>query len=567
MSAPSHTNGDVTGHHGRDDYWVVKLDSTGEIEWQKSLGGTNQDVANSIQQTFDGGYIVAGSTKSDDEDVSDLHGDFSFEDYWVVKLDSTGKIEWEKTLGLDYPDYAYSINQTFDSGYIVAGTTLGTSGNVTLSDFLIVKLKSDGTVQWEKRMEESSYQEARYIQQTFDSGYIICGYTTVVWDSICAGGYNYDYWVVKLDTSGSVQWQKTFGGSCYDEASSVQQTSDSGYIIAGFSNSSSGDITGNHGGYDYWIIKLDSSGTLQWEKSLGGSTNEYAYSVKQTKDDGYIIAGHTNSNDGDVSGNHSFLSYDFWLVKLDSIGTVQWQKCLGGTGNEGTFPAPPRTTAQPTFDGGYIIAGMSNSNDGDVSGNHPVVGSAPSIDMWVVKLGPAVLPLTLLSFNADRYNKNVEITWKVANEINTKDFAIERSINGTNWTTIGSVYATGAGNNDYTYTDKNPLNGINYYRLKMNDKDGKFTYSPVRTVEFSKNANLTIIPNPADNKVTLYFGSNAKVSQIVVSDMKGREVQRQQMTGNTNSYSIRTNQLPEGTYLIRVQLEKGIITRKLVVVH
>lgn len=299
------TNGDVTGNHGnrRDDYWIVKLNTNGAIEWQKSLGGTAKDVANSIEQTYDGGYIVAGSSNSNNGDVTGNHG---FEDYWIVKLDSTGAIQWQKSLGLKYIDNAYSIQQTLDSGYVVAGTTGGTDGDVTLSDFFIVKLNSDGSFQWEKRLEESSYQEARSIQQTFDSGYIVAGYASQGFDSICALGYNYDYFITKLDTAGSIQWQKTFGGSCYDEATSVQQTSDSGYVVAGFTNSNDGDVTGNHGGYDYWIVKLDSSGIMQWQKTLGGTVGEYAYSVKQTVDNGYIVGGHSNSNDGDVSGNHSF---------------------------------------------------------------------------------------------------------------------------------------------------------------------------------------------------------------------------------------------------------------------
>jgi hypothetical protein len=188
---------------------------------------------------------------------------------------------------------------------------------------------------------------------------------------------------VKLSSSGTIQWQKCLGGSSGDRANSIQQTTDSGYIVAGITESNDGDVTGNNGTYDYWIVKLNSSGTIQWQKCLGGTVSDYAFSIQQTADSGYIVAGYSDSNDCDVSGNHGI--YDYWIVKLNSSGTTQWQKCLGGTGIDYAF------SIKRTTDSGYIVAGNSYSNDGDVAGYH---GNA---DYWIVKLNPSLIGIEELT--------------------------------------------------------------------------------------------------------------------------------------------------------------------------
>ena len=276
------------------------------IEWQTSLGGTGSDNATSIQQTTDGGYIVAGRAQSTDGDVTGNHGQAS--DYWVVKLTSTGAITWQKSLGGTDVDFAIFIQQTTDGGYIVAGFSYSTDGDVT-----------------------GNHGQA-------------------------------DYWVVKLSSTGAITWQKSLGGTGGDFANSIQQTTDGGYIVAGFSNSTNGDVTGNHGSTDYWVVKLDSIGTIIWQKSLGGSGEDFGSSIQQTADGGYIVEGYSSSTDGDVTGNHGL--YDSWVVKLDNVGTISWQKSLGGTVDDKSG------FIQQTTDGGYIFAGRSQSTDGDVTGNH-----------------------------------------------------------------------------------------------------------------------------------------------------------------------------------------------------
>ena len=369
-------DGDVSGNHGNlyPDCWIVKLSNRGAIQWQKCLGGSGDDEANSIQQTKDGGYIVAGFTLSNDGDVSGNHG---FSDYWVVKLNSTGAIQWQKCLGGNSWERAQSVQQTADGGYIVAGNSNSNDGNVSgnhgTDDFWIVKLSNAGAIQWQKCLGGSDGETPYSIQQTTDGGYIVAGFTLSN-DGDVSGNHGYfDYWIVKLNSAGAIQWQKCLGGTgVYDIAYSIQQTADEGYIVAGETSSNNGDVSGNHGFGDYWVVKLTGAGIIQWQKCLGGSDCDKAYSIRQTTDGGYIVAGSTGSKDGDVSNKHG--RADYWVVKLTGAGVIEWQKCLGGNMNDNAY------SIEQTTDGGYIVAGVSDSNNGDVYGNHG------GDDYWLVKL-------------------------------------------------------------------------------------------------------------------------------------------------------------------------------------
>jgi len=366
-------DGDVTGNHGSGDYWVLKLNSIGIIEWQKCLGGTLSDDARSIQQTSDDGYIIAGYSMSNNGDVNNNHGNA---DYWIVKIDSLGNIEWQKCLGGSANDYSFSIQQTSDGGYITVGHAYSNDGNVSGNngkyDYWVVKLNSLGIIEWQKSLGGTEDDIARSVQQTSDGGYIIAGYTFSNNGDVSGNHGSYDYWVVKLDSSGNLQWQKCLGGNGTDTATSIQQTSDEGYIVAGYTYSKNGDVSGNHGSGDYWIVKLDSSGNLQWQKCLGGSSDDRAYSIQQLSNGGYIVTGDAISNDGNVSGNHG--NNDYWVVKLDSSGNIDWQNCVGGSNKDYAL------SIESVSDGGYVVAGYSKSNDGDVSGNNGAE------DYWIVRL-------------------------------------------------------------------------------------------------------------------------------------------------------------------------------------
>ena len=282
-----------TQSFGADSYdvWVLKLDSTGVVAWQKRYGGTAADYVTPIQQTADGGYIVAGYTQS--------FGAGSY-DVWVLKLDSTGVVTWQKTYGDANSDYAYSIQQTADGGYIVAGATK--SFGAGSYDGWILKLAGDGNVSWQKTYGAVNLQEAYFIQQTQDNGYIVAGGT---YSSVTEST---DAWVLKLDSTGVVTWQKTYGGQHYDYALCIQQTQDGGYIVAGYTYSFG---TGND---DAWVLKLDNTGAVAWQKTYGGAGFNCAYSIQQTQDGGYIVAGRHQA----FAGHNS----DAFIYKIDRSGNI-----------------------------------------------------------------------------------------------------------------------------------------------------------------------------------------------------------------------------------------------------
>jgi len=290
-------------------------------EWNKTFGGTYDDLASSVQQTADGGYIFVRQPESQDA---------GFNDTGLVKTDSNGNEQWNKTFGRTDKDFANSVKQTTDGGYIIAGGMV--SYSTGYYDARLMKTDSNGNEQWNKTFGGTRNDVAYSVQQTTDGGYIIAGGT----ESYGAGSI--DAWLVKIDSNGNKQWDKTFGGTPEDRAMSVQQTTDGGYIIAGSTESYGA------GSYNAWLVKIDSSGNRQWDKTFGGTRNDGAYSVQQTTDGGYIIAGSTES--------YGAGSYDAWLVKTDSSGNEQWNKTFGGTRNDGASSVQQTTDGGYIIAGG-----------------------------------------------------------------------------------------------------------------------------------------------------------------------------------------------------------------------
>ena len=379
IGSSDETSGEVTGNHGGSDYWVTKRNSAGAIEWQKSLGGEGEDLAYSIAQTADGGFVIAGNS---DSQTGDVTGNQGYSDYWIVKLSSTGTLEWQKSLGGSGVDQAYSVIQTVDGGYAVAGLSRSNDGDVIAAhgenDCWMVKLSSAGLIEWQKSLGGSDVDEGYSVIQAADGGYVIAG-TTSSTDGDVTGhhgiNWNVDAWVIKLSDLGVIEWQKAFGGSNYDNAASIIETADGGYAMAGQSSSTDGDVTVNHGARDFWAVKMDRTGILEWQKSIGGSTGDESSSIVQCTDGGYMIAGYSNYNDGDVTGNHGL--YDFLVVKLRPLGAVEYTKTYGGSSND------LGNSIVKTTDGGFALAGRSYSLDGDVAGHN---GAAGTSDFWMIKL-------------------------------------------------------------------------------------------------------------------------------------------------------------------------------------
>jgi hypothetical protein len=379
------TDYDVKGTHG-DDGWAIKLDPMGSIEWQKCLGGSNQEQLFSGCQTKDGGYAVTGYTNSNDGDVTGLH-DSEKMDVWVVKLNDSGKIQWAKTFGGTNDEMATCIIQTLDGGFIIAASTVSTDGDISqIFDnsywhAWVIKIDSIGNIQWQKILDPSlGYNGISSIILTEDGNYALAGSTSSKMEGLILHG-KVDVWVIKLNNSGSILWQKTFGGSDNDNGQSIIQTKEGGYAVIGTTQSKDGEVTGYHDSVgfsfpDMWMVKLNNNGILQWQKTLGGKDWDKGSSIQQKDDGGYMLLGSTLSNDGDVTGLHR--SIDAWLVEIDSIGNLQWQSAFG------SFYVDYGGSLIRTTDKGFAFAASVGYGGGDVTGFHP--GNTTNIDdYWVVK--------------------------------------------------------------------------------------------------------------------------------------------------------------------------------------
>ncbi len=373
-------DGDVIENNGNRDFWIVKTDAEGSMEWQKSYGGSSSDVMRSIILTSDSGFIAVGYTYSNDGDVTGHQGS---EDYWVVKMDALGNLEWQRTYGGTQSDFAYFIDETADGGFIISGDSQSNDGDVTghhgpitSNDYWVVRIDNLGSIIWEKSLGGTQDDYGREIHQTYDGGFIVTGWTYSNNGDVSFNHGNSDYWLVKLNSGGEMLWEKNYGGTQIEYGYSVVETSDKGFILTGYTGSNNGDVTGYHGGFsDYWVVKTDSVGELQWQKTLGGSSTDQAFCVREISPKGYVVAGYSGSDDGDVTDHHgAFLYGDYWICQLDTLGELVWEKNLGGSDGEKAY------SIEQTSDDGFIIAGHTYSNDFDVTFNH---GES---DFWVVKL-------------------------------------------------------------------------------------------------------------------------------------------------------------------------------------
>jgi hypothetical protein len=343
-------NGDIAINRGYRDLFVARLSATGNLLWMKTYGGSGWDEGTGIQQCTDGGFIVCGSTNSSNGNVSFNHGS---DDYWLIKLYADGNVEWEKTYGGTNIDIALSVVQTNDGGFAMTGRSSSMNGDVTGNlncAFWIVKTNPIGDIQWQKAVGSYSDISSYCIKQTFDGGFIVTGYSSGVGGTVTVSYGNDDYWVVKLTASGALQWQKSLGGTYRDIAYGVDQTSDGGYVVVGRSSSTDYDVLGNHGHDDYWLVRLNSSGNMIWQKSLGGSSNDEARDIHQTPDGGFIIAGNTSTATGDVTNIHG--GGDFWIVKLntDPLSSIESEK-----GNLSVYPNPTSSKIQLQVPQGTLI--------------------------------------------------------------------------------------------------------------------------------------------------------------------------------------------------------------------
>lgn len=445
-------NGDVVGNHGSYDYWLVKIDASGNVQWKKTYGGTASDKGYAVIELSYGGYLLVGNASSTDGDVTGNHG---ASDYWVVRISNSGNIIWQKSFGGTSTDIARGVIQTLDGKLLVIGYSRSSNGNVTGAhggyDYWLCKLDTSGNLIWQKTYGGTKDELAYTVKQAKDSSYVIVGYTLSNDGDVGAQNHSYknDIWVVRADKNGSLLWSKTLGGIANDYSNSFIQTSDKGYLIIGYTESYDGDVYGNYGQDDLWAIKLDSTGAIQWQKTFGGTDNDRANFAAETSDGGFVITGHSESDDIDLSQNNG--NKDFWMLKLTQNGTLVWKKSVGGTLEDNAY-----SVAQST-DGGIISVGISASADGDVSVNNG------ADDFWIVKISNLTVTSPSkgdLWFSGTTRN----IKWKSNGASNLK---IEYSINGGGlYSTV--VASTASGSSQYSWAIPSGINS-SQCKIKITD--------------------------------------------------------------------------------------------------
>jgi hypothetical protein len=353
---------------------VIENRVEGTTVWSKTLGGSLDDATTGVVGTSDGGLIVVGYSKSSDGDVNKI---YSSNDIWLTKLDVNGDVVWNKTLGGSDDDYAINIIKTSDSNYVVAGYS-GSSDfdvprNLGMHDFFIFKMNENGAIIWSKVYGFSSHDHAHKIIQTRDGGFFVAGYADYAGIDGQPGngeGHEMDrnsntvqhgvgeFFGIKLNALGEFQWYRYYGGTQNDRVNDIIEANDGGIVMVGYSESNDFDVVGAKGSYDYWVIKIDASGHLHWKKNYGGSDIDQAYGIAKTDHNSYLIVGQSNSTDGDVTNPKG--NSDVWVIHIDDHGHLIWDKSFGGSQFETGYAIKKSSNNQ------YVVLGHSRSNDNQI---------------------------------------------------------------------------------------------------------------------------------------------------------------------------------------------------------
>ena len=479
-SSISNKNGNKTETNKGDlDYWVWKMDEKGTPEWQKSYGGNGVDLLQSVQLTNDGGFILAG-TSSSDKSGDKKENSKGKEDFWIIKLDAKGGEIWQRTIGGSGQEKLLSIAQTIDGGYILGGTS---SSNKSEPD--------------DKGVED------KYGKSEDSRGSL-------------------DYWVVKLDTKGEIKWQKTLGGQYADELKSIEQTNDKGYILGGYSNSpiSADKTQDNFGLNDYWIVKLDEDGNELWQRTLGGDKDDNLFTLSQTKDGGFIVGGNSNSGATNTKAQTNKNGTDFWVLKLDKIGNIEWQE----TYNYGKKDILSSIVENP--DGTFLIGGYAQSelkDDLQKTRGKTTKSEKEGINDYI----------------ALKIKANGEEIW--TQTVGSKGDEVMRKLFETR---DGGYILAGTSKGQISRDKNSNIGGSDFWIVKLKDKEKKD----------KEKYKIEAVPNPAISYTNVIVTYDYKDGTATLYDLNGRHLQSVTLTGE-KTIPMNLSNLPQGIYLIEVKTD------------
>ncbi len=514
-------DGDITNNKGGNDYWIIKINSLGTLQWEISLGGSsNHDYATSIIQNPAGEYVVAGNSFSRDGDIKEKKNKGG-DDAWIVILTENGKIKKHNNLGGFKRDMANAIDNTTDGGYIMAGYTESNEqdvkGNHGKSDMWIVKLKPNGKKKWQKTLGGSETDIAYDVKQTSDGGYIVVGETNSVDGNISSKQGSYDFWVLKLTEKGRMMWQKCLGGSGDDVAKSVIETDDGGFLIAGETNSRDGHVKGNNGAFDIWLVKLSERGAIQWTKTYGGSSFDFANHLSNDAFGGYVVVGGTNTLDPSLDPEE-YGSTNAFVLKLEYNGNLKWQKTFGGNNVD------EARSVTVTDDGSFMLACQSASVNGDIPEGQAKGGD----DFWIVKMA---------DYNVAYTPETRAVTFKtekVANDIT------QTSDDGY----IAVGYVDDRGNKDILI-NKYDVNGALSWTRRISGEGTDVANAVVQT------SDGFLIAGESDSQDSLFAENQGDYDCVLLKlDKEGKLKWLKMLGGNATDKATYINKTKDGNYIM-----------------
>jgi hypothetical protein len=364
------TDGDISDKQDPSfDYWLLKFNAEHALQWQKTYGGTADDRGTSLIETSDGGFAMLGFSFSSDGDVTSNAG---LQDYWLAKVDANGAMQWQKSFGFSGTDSGLSVIQTRDQGFLLSGildvTASGGEGNSSRGlakhaggDYWILKLNATGALEWSYYFGGNFTDTPEGAVQLEDNSYIIVGGSDSNDTDISTNKGTYDFWVIRVSPTGELLWERSYGGDQIDEARGISATDDGNFIIVGDTRSNTIDVSQNKGGADLWLLKIAPDGTMLWEKTYGGSNFDVGRAILRSQTDGFVVAGSSRSNNLDVVENKG--QNDAWVLKVSPNGDLLWEYSVGGSNIDFAYGIAELT------DQTIIAVGDSASDDGDILEN------------------------------------------------------------------------------------------------------------------------------------------------------------------------------------------------------